>query len=473
MPARLLSGLVFLCLLLPTIASGQTRRSGPPKGPLGGPTLPPNPWHLTETPDGKRRSHLPLDSGLEKNLRPQIALEERLREFDQLKALQDSLGDPKTRAELQSLARKLMQDEQLLESLKGKFSRQDVESLLGKVGQGQGVTADPNLRKLLGEILDQGKISPQDKNLLKNLGEKIGEKIAPRRSSSLPLENTKGAQPADPAAREQNPPAETPEPAPPPSRRIQTQGSPASQTPPSPRSASPDWFQQNLDRWMQNMESWARSPQGASWKDFLRDLSQQLQVQRSAAPDLVRRARGISRYLPRVSNLFPRNVSTPFSTPRFHSLPRLGMPTAPSPGSLAAGGKVLVALLILAAVGVGIWRAGGWYEQAQSKHQTEWRLGPWPVRPERVASREDLVRAFEHLALVCLGKPAQTQHHLELARNMGAQPALDIQRRRQAVETLARFYEQARYQPLDDPFTETELEQARRELCYLAEVSAA
>jgi hypothetical protein len=100
-------------------------------------------------------------------------------------------------------------------------------------------------------------------------------------------------------------------------------------------------------------------------------------------------------------------------------------------------------------------------------------LGPWPVRPGEVATRGDLVRAFEHLALLCLGPTARTCHHLELARLLGAQPAPDPERRRDAAVDLAQVYEQARYTPDDEVLPDDLMRRARRELCYLAGEPAA
>jgi hypothetical protein len=81
------------------------------------------------------------------------------------------------------------------------------------------------------------------------------------------------------------------------------------------------------------------------------------------------------------------------------------------------------------------------------------------------------VRAFEYLALLSLGRSARTCHHLEVADQLGTQPAGDPSRRRQAAAFLARLYERARYAPAEEAIPAEEMAAARRDLCYLAGVA--
>jgi hypothetical protein len=91
-----------------------------------------------------------------------------------------------------------------------------------------------------------------------------------------------------------------------------------------------------------------------------------------------------------------------------------------------------------------------------------------------VATRQDLVRAFEYLALLVLGPAARACHHLDLAALLGERaPVLNPDVRRGAASALARLYEQARYAPGDEPLGEDDLAAARRDLCLLAGVAAA
>ncbi len=98
-----------------------------------------------------------------------------------------------------------------------------------------------------------------------------------------------------------------------------------------------------------------------------------------------------------------------------------------------------------------------------------WRLGPWPVRPEAVHTREELVRAFEYLALLLLGPTWRSCHHREIAIGLGA----DDDTRRAAADRLADLYEQARYAPPDEELPASELAAARAHLSLLAGVASA
>jgi hypothetical protein len=163
--------------------------------------------------------------------------------------------------------------------------------------------------------------------------------------------------------------------------------------------------------------------------------------------------------------------------------PRLNVNVSPSAvrgaASSALGGAVLV--LVLLVVGlvafllIGLKR--GWIG---SKEAVKWRLGPWPVSPSDVHTREDLVKAFEYLALLRLGQPAETANHLDIAKRLasgGCQPPgvpeSEPPNKREAARELALLYEQARYAPPDEQLSADELDTARRDLTYLAGARAA
>jgi hypothetical protein len=144
------------------------------------------------------------------------------------------------------------------------------------------------------------------------------------------------------------------------------------------------------------------------------------------------------------------------------------VPNGPSSGSAT----VLLWAFILVCLGLLAWKTLGSPRQARGQGGAGWRLGPWPVRPNQVANRGDLVRAFEYLACLLLGPKALTRHHLELAADLGdteeATPT-----RREAAARLAHLYEQARYAPPNEPLPDEELAIARRDLSSLAGVAAA
>jgi hypothetical protein len=85
-----------------------------------------------------------------------------------------------------------------------------------------------------------------------------------------------------------------------------------------------------------------------------------------------------------------------------------------------------------------------------------------------VASRADLVRTFEYLSLLRLGLPARAWNHREIAARLGGDES-----QRRAAGLLADLYEQARYAPADEPLSPEALAEFRRDLGFLAGMTAA
>jgi hypothetical protein len=132
--------------------------------------------------------------------------------------------------------------------------------------------------------------------------------------------------------------------------------------------------------------------------------------------------------------------------PRRHSLPTLeATTTVPRPAVPHVDfGTVSNVILVLVAVAVGavaIWRVRGGRITAAAGGRRS--LGPWPIDPALVASRTDLIRAFEYLSLLRCGEPARSWHHRAIAECLGG---TEVQRR-EAATRLAALYEQARYTP--------------------------
>jgi hypothetical protein len=219
---------------------------------------------------------------------------------------------------------------------------------------------------------------------------------------------------------------------------------------------------------------WVDSSIGQNWKKSLNDMAARASQARGQTSRFADRARGLTRFMPRMSSLLPKGLFGRSPQPHFPSLPRFGsMLSTPNLGGMsgittAGVGKVILSILFLGVLGFIFWRAGTWWEKHRERLQKAWRLGPWPVLPGEVSTRADLVRAFEYLSLLRLGLAARTCHHLELAERIGDQPALDRDRRREAAATLASLYEQARYTPEDETLSPESLARARRELSYLA-----
>ena len=106
------------------------------------------------------------------------------------------------------------------------------------------------------------------------------------------------------------------------------------------------------------------------------------------------------------------------AAPELHNIPapNLGAPTSPAIGKTATW--ILVALLVLL-VGSQFLR---WRKRPAPATQTRPDLGPWPVRPEAVATSDDLVRAFDYLALWTLGLAVASWNHQAVARRCANRP---------------------------------------------------
>jgi hypothetical protein len=149
------------------------------------------------------------------------------------------------------------------------------------------------------------------------------------------------------------------------------------------------------------------------------------------------------------------------------SLPTPPMPNIGGMGGAASIGQGLLWILI---IGVGImlvWQVTrnlGARGPRQAKAPV---LGPWPVDPRKVATRGQLIQAFDYLALLLLGTEARSWNHRAIARKM-----LDANLRPGAVEELAILYEHARYTRGPEPLPERARAAARAHLCLLAEVPA-
>ena len=130
-------------------------------------------------------------------------------------------------------------------------------------------------------------------------------------------------------------------------------------------------------------------------------------------------------------------------------------------------GMIWVAVLML--IGAAVWMAyAAARGQAAAARSKDWAPGPWPVLPSQVSTRQDLIRAFEHLAYLCLGRTARTLNHLDVASRLGRSG----EDRAAAAGRLAHLYEQARYAPPDEPLPADELTAARGDLTALAGAAA-
>jgi hypothetical protein len=172
---------------------------------------------------------------------------------------------------------------------------------------------------------------------------------------------------------------------------------------------------------------------------------------------------------------FPETGPRPGSGATF-TVPRSGMPDL----SERDGWRGLWMLAILLALGLVLWKAlGRTPAGSRGDGAGAWKLGPWPVHPTAVQTRDELIRAFEYLSVLHLGPAARHWHHLAIASGLGQLSSQvvsaggrsgDSAERQRAADQLASLYEQARYAPPTEPLLEAALTTARRDLCLLAGV---
>jgi hypothetical protein len=161
-------------------------------------------------------------------------------------------------------------------------------------------------------------------------------------------------------------------------------------------------------------------------------------------------------------------------------LPRWGSSSPARPSSFSGGpasfgpvDSIATAVMWTLVIGVLLvlaFKGRGWISHSNARTGGSWRLGPWPVRPNQVQTRGDLVRAFEYLAFLLIGPAARPRNHIDLADGLAGQ---DTDQRRAAADRLARLYERARYAPEIESLPDAELHAARHDLAFLAGVAAA
>jgi hypothetical protein len=137
------------------------------------------------------------------------------------------------------------------------------------------------------------------------------------------------------------------------------------------------------------------------------------------------------------------------------------------------GAAIILGLILAAVLAFFAWKLRGWFMESDTDTLLgRWRLGPWPVQPALVRTREELVRAFEYLSLLRLGKAARNWNHRQIGDRLGGEKSAQTESG-EAAARLATVYEHARYAPLADELPDRELEVARRDLCLLAGVGGA
>jgi hypothetical protein len=156
-------------------------------------------------------------------------------------------------------------------------------------------------------------------------------------------------------------------------------------------------------------------------------------------------------------------IQSPIGAPSFGGMPNVNLP---GPTTLDRGLQIMWVVIMIAA-GVLVWRLLRGYVPGTGRFSRRgWVLGPWPVRPGAVTTRQDVIQAFEYLSFLQVGPEAQSRNHLDLAVQLGQSDGAH----RRSADRLAAVYEQARYAPANEPLSADAVTAARNELCLLAGV---
>lgn len=411
---------------------------------------------LSAQPPSKQ-SHHDLPGGLDLD-HPEEMMAQRLRELHELHQLQDQVQG-------------LLNDPEFLKNIP-QLNQEQIRQLRENLLKGEGLHNDPSWDKLLKHARSQNKLNQQQIEILRRLTERAERNPPPSSERGLPNSDTNGA-PATPS--------------------VPTPGSlgPSPSTPAanSPEPTLLDRMQEETTKWMMEhlddvggdvleaLSGVGMTEDGAPLAELLRSLDQ------SDFSDLYVsvQAMDLWRYVPNMGQFLHEQrgawseVRSLFHDAPVPSLPSFGgssvsLPSAPGADS-GSTVPALLSLLLLAVVVLLLSRMAARSQNQAGSREENWRLGPWPVAPNAVSTRQDLIRAFEYLALLSLGLAAHTCHHRELAERLAEQDSGNPARR-QAAEMLAWLYEQARYAPPGEPLSPEEMSDARHALCCLAGVTA-
>jgi hypothetical protein len=173
---------------------------------------------------------------------------------------------------------------------------------------------------------------------------------------------------------------------------------------------------------------------------------------------------GILNGLPNVAMPDMPHVNLPHISLGSWHAPAVPLPNLGRPGGVPIGQALLWAAVVVALVILGWEIAKNLGPRGRFIPRSP-TLGPWPVDPARVATRGQLIMAFDYLAVLLLGAEVRTWNHSAIARKI----AVATDHAGAAVE-LALIYEQARYTTGPDPLSAADQAAARRHLCLLAGV---
>jgi hypothetical protein len=428
---------LHLCLLVAVLAAaapspGQDMRGAPAEG------------------SAQRLSHVPVPGGISPELADRF-FEEHLQQAKTAADLEQVLADLASNPDKYSIDRP--DDQRAL--------RQAIQNARG---QPEKLLEDPRVREIIRAAADpSGKSTDLTPEARKRLEEFASRYLAPGE-----FRPPDAAQPGETPKGPPNDPMKPPAAAPPASG-----GQPLSPVlppdqPPSGAANSP--MKDGLRKLAENL---ADSPIAES-PAFRRMVAQFDRVKTPDAPGAGDWERRLEQFGDRFSSLGQRlpNVHWPkWDFSRRQPAGRMPPPPVGEPATMTAETSQAVLVLVGAAAGAFLlWGVLRRRDRAPGRRGAGgWRLGPWPVRPEAVRTRDDLVRAFEYLALRLLGPAACHHNHRDIAAELGESGA----DRRTAADRLAGLYQQARYAPPDDALPDADLAAARADLSLLAGAAAA
>jgi hypothetical protein len=450
----------------------------------------------------RRQSHIPIPSSVGSADEAQAFLAQRLHRAEQVAGLEKLLKDPK----FLEMAKEVASDpakyglDKEIEKFKKEFDP----------SKGPPDLNDPAVRKVLDKVLDEKKlgnlsgtnISEDQQKALRDFLDRFQKEPRPGVGPDGTPRPADGSQPSKGESPMPQPPGMPPDsPGPQPADTGERPRlMPPAPPPPDPAQDAQARFTKQIYDLVQRLQktdpNLAKSPAVA---DFFKQLGHYTGPGNSRPSRLPDAAKHLGERLPRLADYLNLEVlrrdaenwrpeKPLFPAPHFPAfrggppvtLPGAGLPRPPAGHVDVSGWPLLLWALVGLGFGVALWRILAWQQGRTGRAgDAAWKLGPWPVSPAGVTTREDLVRAFDYLALLCLGQTARTWNHLEIAARLGdeapraARMAAAAEERRGAAARLALLYEQARYAPPAEPLPDADLAAARRHLCLLAGVPAA
>jgi hypothetical protein len=398
-------------------------------------------------PAPRKESHHEVPGGPDPN-EAQRLMTDRLNELRDMQGLQDQLQG-------------LLNDPSILGNLK-QLPEPQLRAMRENLLNGSGLQQDPNWNRLIQQVQSNRNLEPKQIEMLQRLVKGVGSKQSATSDQTSQSSATSASGPNPSASTEMTPPAES--------------------------ANTSSWY----DRMEDETVKWFTDHLGEAGGDILdalldaggkgdngplAELMREMQKSDLASSLPSEQLSGLPQYLPKMGEFLREqggllnDVRTIFRETRTPSLPDLNLAKpAPPQADGEAWLAALLSLSLLAALAFLYHRSNLRAADPQANSESAWRLGSWPVSPDAVSTRTEVVAAFEYLALLRLGVSASTYHHRALAERLAGQDGDNVAFRL-AAETLAWLYEKARYAPADDTLSPDELTDARQALCLLAGVT--